>query len=81
MVNFSSYTIPGLIALVLLVLRPLRLSLHLAGRAMAGMLCLAAVNLAAPVTGVSLPVNAATALIAGFLGIPGVVLVFLMEVL
>ncbi len=54
---------------------PLRLILRLLYNAIIGGILLWAVNLVGGFFGVSVPINPVTALLAGFLGIPGVVLI------
>lgn len=53
----------------------LRAALHCGG----GLLCLWILNLASGVTGIVLPVNGVTVLLAGALGLPGIGLVVLLE--
>ncbi len=64
-----------------LILMPIRriwkLTIHSAG----GFLCLWLLNSTAGFTGILLPINAVTVLMAGFLGIPGIGLVVLLELL
>lgn len=50
-------------------------------RGVSGFTCLWLVNSAAAFTGLALPVNAVTVLLTGTLGIPGIALVTLLEVL
>jgi len=60
-----------------LLLVPFRKVLGLLGNALLGGAALVALNLLAPATGLFMAVNPITALIAGVLGIPGVVLIAL----
>lgn len=60
---------------------PVRFAFRAALRCVGGFACLWAVNLSAGITGITLPVNAVTVLVAGFLGLPGVGLVALLEIL
>lgn len=66
--------IPALVAVILvrLLLLPLRFGIKLAIHSGCGFLCLWLLNLAAPLTGISFPVNAVTVLTAGILGLPGI---------
>ena len=50
-------------------------------RGISGFACLWLVNSAACFTGLALPINAATVLLCGTLGIPGIALAALLEVL
>lgn len=69
-----------LIARVLVL--PLRILLRLLYNALVGALLLAFVNFVGSfVIGVYLPINPVTALVAGFLGIPGVVLLIALQYL
>ena len=58
---------------------PLRLLAKLVIHSGCGFLCLWLLNTVSAFTGVHLPVNAATILIAGFLGLPGIGLIALLE--
>ena len=58
---------------------PLRLFAKLLIHSGCGFLCLWLLNTVSAFTGVYLPVNAATILIAGFLGLPGIGLIALLE--
>jgi len=64
-----------LYVVVRLFYRPLRWVGVVAGRAILGALALWAVNLAGSLFGLHLPLNPATALAVGYLGVPGVLLV------
>ena len=55
----------------------LRTSVH----GLSGLLCLLILNTASGLTGVFFPVNAITVSIAGFLGIPGIALLAVLELL
>ena len=69
------------IALLRMLLLPLKLILKLIIHSASGFLCLWLLNTVSGFTGVYLPVNAITAAIAGFLGIPGIGFIALLEVL
>ena len=82
MENFVLLLIPALLAalLVRLLLIPLRLIFKLLLHSGCGFLCLWLLNTVSGFTGVYLPINAVTAAIAGFLGIPGIGIIALLEV-
>ena len=83
MENIVTLLIPVLlgIALLRMLLLPLKLILKLIIHSASGFLCLWLLNTVSGFTGVYLPVNAITAAIAGFLGIPGIGFIALLEVL
>lgn len=83
MEELTTLLIPVLlgIALIRLLLRPIRLMVKLALYSASGFLCLWLLNTAAPFTGIYLPINAVTVLISGTLGIPGIALIALLEVM
>ena len=83
MENFVTLLIPAVLAVILvrLLLMPLRLVFKLLLHSGCGFVCLWLLNTVSGFTGVYLPVNAITVLIAGFLGIPGIGLIALLEVL
>ena len=83
MENFVTLLIPGLLAILLLrvMMMPVSLALKLAVHSGCGFLCLWILNTAAAFTGIFLPVNAVTVLIAGFLGLPGIGLIALLEMI
>lgn len=82
MENFITLLIPILLGILLLrmLLFPLKLIFKLALHSVSGFLCLWLLNTVSGFTGVYLPVNAITVVIAGFLGIPGIGLIALLEV-
>lgn len=73
----------GLLYLIARVLvLPVRILLRLLYNALVGAVLLALVNFVGSyVLGVYLPINPVTALVAGFLGIPGVVLLIVLQYL
>ena len=75
--------IPALLAVSLLraMLMPLKLGVKLALHSGCGFIYLWLLNLAAGFTGILIPINAVTALIAGFLGLPGIGLLALLAVI
>ncbi len=68
-----------LLALLRVFSTPLRLALKLLVNTLLGFLALWAVNLTAAVTGVSLGLNLMNALVIGILGLPGFVLLLLVQ--
>ena len=81
MENIVTLLIPVLlgIALLRMLLLPLRLIFKLVLHSGCGFLCLWLLNTVSGFTGIYLPVNAITVAIAGFLGLPGIALVALLE--
>ena len=68
-----------LIALLRIFSAPLRLALKVLGNTLLGFLALWAVNLTAGVTGIALGLNLMNALVIGILGLPGFVLLLLVQ--
>lgn len=83
METYAALLIPALLAVVLIraLILPIRLGLKIAAYSACGFACLWLLNLTAPFTGVSLPVNAVTVLVAGLLGLPGIGVMALLAVL
>ena len=83
MENVISLALPALLAVIAakLLLKPMKWGLRTAVHGLSGLLCLWLINAAACVTGLVLPVNAVTVLLAGTLGIPGLALVALLALL
>lgn len=83
MENFATLLIPALLSMVLLrlVLLPVKLVWKAVLHMGCGFLCLWLLNSIALFTGISIPVNAVTALIAGFFGVPGMGLLVVLEML
>lgn len=81
MENFVTLMIPVLLAifLVRMLLLPMKLICKLGIHGMCGFLCLWLLNSVSGFTGIYLPINAVTAAIAGFLGLPGIALIALLE--
>ena len=81
MENFVILVIPAVLTffLIRILLMPLALVFKLAIHSSGGFLCLWLLNSVSAITGITLPINAVTALIAGFLGIPGIALITLLE--
>ena len=83
METFVTLLIPallGVIALRLLMI-PMQWFLKAAVHAVSGFLCLWLLNTVSGFTGVFFPVNAITISVAGFLGIPGIALLAMLELL
>ena len=82
MENFVTLLIPVLlgIALLRILFLPLKLIVKLLLHSASGFLCLWLLNTVSGFTGIYLPVNAITVLMAGFLGIPGIGLIALLEI-
>ena len=82
MENFVTLLIPALLAvfLIRMLLMPLRMVFKLLLHSGCGFICLWLLNTVSGFTGVYLPINAITILIAGFLGIPGIGLIALLEI-
>ena len=75
--------IPALLAvfLVRLLLLPMKFVFRVAIHSGCGFLCLWLLNTVSGFTGIAFPINAATVLIAGTLGLPGIGLLALLGVL
>ena len=82
MENFVVLLIPVLLSffLIRILLLPMKLLVKLLLHSGCGFLCLWLLNTVSGFTGVYLPINAVTVLIAGFLGIPGIGLIALLEI-
>lgn len=72
--EFGAMVLMLLLAVLLarLVLAPIRLAWKIGVNGLVGLLYLWLVNLVSGVTGLYIPVNAVTALLAGALGLPGI---------
>lgn len=79
MESILTLLLPALFALLLcrLLLTPVKWGIH----ATLGFLCLWLLNTASDMTGLYLPINAVTVLLASLLGMPGIGLIALLEVL
>lgn len=82
MENFVTLLIPAFLSVVLIrmLLLPMKFLCRLALHSGCGFLCLWLLNTVSGITGIYLPVNAITVLIAGFLGVPGIGLIALLEI-
>ena len=83
MENVLALLIPALLTVLLirLLVMPVKLAAKLLLHSAAGLLCLGLLNSVSGFTGIFFPINAVTVLIAGFLGLPGMALMTLLEVL
>ena len=83
MEEFVTLLIPALLAVILvrLLLLPLRFLFKLGIHSGCGFLCLWLLNTVSGFTGIAFPINAATVLIAGTLGLPGIGLLAVLGVL
>ena len=83
MEKFVTLLIPALLGLnlVRLLLLPLKKIIKIMIHSGCGFLCLWLLNSVAPFTGILLPVNAITVMIAGVLGLPGIGLIALLAVI
>lgn len=81
MENWISLLIPALLGLFFLriLILPVKWLWKLGISSLCGFLCLWMVNGISGITGLALPVNAVTVLIAGILGLPGMGLLVLLE--
>lgn len=75
--------IPALLAvfLIRLLLLPMKMAFRVAIHSGCGFLCLWLLNTVSGFTGIAFPINAATVLIAGTLGLPGIGLLAVLGVL
>ena len=81
MENFVSILIPLLLLMLLLKLLvlPIRWFWKVFVNSICGFLCLWLLNSVSGFTGMLFPVNSVTVLIAGFLGLPGIALLALLQ--
>ena len=81
MENFVSILIPMLLLMLLLkvLVLPIRWFWKLFVNSACGFLCLWLLNSISGFTGFAFPINSVTALIAGFLGLPGIVLLAILQ--
>ncbi len=82
MEGFVVLLIPAVMALLLVrvLLMPVKLLWKLLANSAAGFACLWLLNAVAAFTGVLFPMNAATVLVAGSLGLPGMALLAILAV-
>ena len=83
MENILALTVPVLIAIfvIRLLLSQVKLIWKLAVNSLSGFVCLWLLNLASGLTGIVFEINFITALVVGFLGIPGILLLLLFQFL
>ena len=83
MENFLSLLIPAVLILGLLrlIAAPMKLMVKLVVNSLAGLTCLWLLNWISGFTGIFFPINFVTAAIAGFLGLPGIVLLALAQII
>ncbi len=83
MEHFAALLVPALMGMLVLrlIFAPMKWGLRLALYLGSGFLCLWLVNAISGFTGVYIPINAITAAVSGFLGLPGVSLLALLEML
>ena len=81
MENFVSILIPLLLLMLLLkvLVLPIRWFWKVFVNSGCGFLCLWLLNSISAFTGLLFPINAVTALIAGFLGLPGILLLAILQ--
>lgn len=83
MENILALIVPVLIAIfvIKLLLSQVKLIWKLAVNSISGFICLWLLNLASGLTGIVFEINFITALVVGFLGIPGIVLLLVLQFL
>lgn len=83
MENFVTILIPALLAVTLFraIMLPLGFLTKLAIHAGGGFLCLWLLNTISGFTGICFPINAVTILAAGFLGVPGIGILAILEMM
>lgn len=83
METFVTLLIPALlaVALIRMLFLPMKFGLKLLLHSASGLLCLGLLNSVSGFTGFFFPVNAVTVTIAGFLGLPGMALMALVQIL
>ena len=83
MENILALIAPVLIAIfvIKLLLSQVKLVWKLAVNSISGFICLWLLNLASGLTGIVFEINFITALVVGFLGIPGIVLLLVFQFL
>ena len=83
MEEFAALLVPALLAVILVrvLLLPMKLIFKTGIYSGCGFLCLWLLNTVSGFTGLHLPINAVTVLIAGFGGVPGIGLIALLAAL
>ena len=82
MENFAALLIPVVLLFLLLrlIALPIKLGWKILINSSCGFLCLWLLNSISGFTGIRFPINAVTACVAGFLGLPGIGLLALLQV-
>lgn len=83
MENILALIVPVLIAIfvIKLLLSQVKLVWKIAVNSLSGFICLWLLNLASGLTGIVFEINFITALVVGFLGIPGILLLLVFQFL
>ena len=83
MENILALIIPVLIAVLVfkLLFSQVRLIWKIAVNSVSGFICLWLLNLASGITGIVFEINFITTLIVGFLGIPGIILLLIGQIM
>lgn len=83
MVSFCKVMIPAILAasVIRLLFVPVKLIWKLLINSLCGFACLGLLNTTAGITGLYLPINAVTVLVTGFLGLPGVGIIAVLELI
>lgn len=83
MENIVTLAIPALLTVILVraLFAPMKFIWKIALHGICGLLCLWLLNTVSGFTGLYLPINAVTVLIAGIFGVPGMGLIALLEML
>lgn len=83
MEKYAAILIPVLLGTILLraVLLPMKFLTKCTLHAGCGFVCLWLLNTLSGFTGIDMPINGVTVLIAGFLGVPGIGLIALLELM
>ena len=81
MEQFFSLLIPAMLVFcfIRLCLAPMKLAVKIGVNTVSGFICLWLLNLISGFTGILFPINAVTALIAGFLGLPGIAVLGILQ--
>lgn len=82
MESFVVLLLPAILALLLVrvLLMPVKLIWKVLANSVTGFVCLWLLNAVAAFTGIFFPINAATVLISGFLGLPGMAVLAILAV-
>ncbi len=82
MENIITFAIPILLGLLVLkiLFTPMKWAVKLALHALTGFVCLWLLNSVSGFTGLVLPINALTTLVSGIFGVPGIILIVLLEI-